>query len=144
MPRRHTRGARDRGGGRRRASGQALVETIIALTIVMLIVMALINLAMLASTRHVLNFAAFSGARAAVYGGAGNPLDPRSLVRTVTDELPRGTVLIEATPGRDDFVVRVIAPFGYPLSGTGSRTPVVSRAPMYAQPDIKEAGDNAR
>lgn len=144
MPDGHSRRRTGRRCGQRRASGQAMVETIIALTIVMLIVMALINLAMLASTRHVLNFAAFSGARAAVYGGAGNQIDPRSLVRTVTDELPRGTTLVEATPGSNDFVVRVIAPFGYPLSGTGSRTPVVSRAPMYRQPEIKEAGDNAR
>jgi hypothetical protein len=131
--------------GRRRTSGQALVETIIALTIVMTIVLGLINLAMLASTRHMLNFAAFSAARAAVYGRAGDPQDPDSVVRTVVDRLPRGTRLQDAgEDANDDYVVTVWAPFSYPMSGTGGRSMVRSKAPMYVQPDIPEVGDNAR
>ena len=131
--------------GIRRTSGQAFVETIIALTIVLTIVLGLINLAMLASTRHMLNFAAFSAARASVYGSAGDPTDPDSIVRTVVDRLPRGTTLVTAgEDANDDYVITVWAPFGYPLSGTGTRSLVRSKAPMYRQPDVPETGDNAR
>ncbi len=77
-----------------------MVETIIALTLVMLIVMGLIHLSMLAATRHVLNFAAFSAARASVYGTAGDQQRSDSLVRTLLRVLPRGTTLSQARPAR--------------------------------------------
>jgi hypothetical protein len=142
------RGYRRRGPGRRcgrsRTSGQALVETIIALTIVMLIVVGLIQLSMLASVRHMLNFAAFSAARGSVYGPLPNQFNDDSLVRAVTDPLPRGTHLVLSRPERDVYRVTVDAPFGYPLSGTPGRTLVSSVAPLYAQRDIREKGDNAK
>ena len=130
-------------GGRPTASGQAMVETIIALTIVMLIVMGLIHLSMLAATRHVLNFAAFSAARSSVYGAAGDQQRSNSLVQTIIRVLPRGTQLSQASPQGGNYRVVAWSPFAYPFSGTTGRTLVTSLAPMYAQSTIAEAGDNA-
>jgi hypothetical protein len=53
-------------------SGQSLTETIIALTIVLAIFFGLVHLSLLAVTRHVCNYAAFAGARAALYAGQGD------------------------------------------------------------------------
>lgn len=143
MVRAHTRDGPRHTGGRPATSGQAMVETIIALTIVMLIVMGLIHLSMLAATRHVLNFAAFSAARASVYGAAGDQQRSNSLVQTIIRVLPRGTQLAQAFPQGGNYRVVAWSPFAYPFSGTTGRTLVTSQAPMYSQPTIEEAGDNA-
>ena len=130
-----------RGRRARRTAGQSLVETIIALTLMMTIVLGLIHIAFLAVTRHVCNLAAFEAARVSVYGGD----DARSYetARTITGMLPAGTKLMEAYSKKDYFRVQVQSPFGYPLSGPGGRAIVASEAPTYTQPNVKETGDNA-
>ncbi len=128
----------------RGTSGQSLVETIIALSLLMMIILGLIHLSFLAVTRHVCNLAAFQGARVSVYGGLGEAPRAYQAARTVTGMLPAGSRLMLAVPGRDTFTVQVHSPFGYPLSGPGGRAIVKSEAPMYTQPNIPEEGDNAR
>jgi len=127
--------------GWRRVSGQSMVETIIALSIVVLIVFGLIHLSLLAVTRHVCNLAAFSGARAAVYDGS--PIRASQAARAITGVLPSGTWFRSAERSAGGFRVRVESPFGYPLTGPGGRAIVTSVAPMYVQPHILEVGDNA-
>lgn len=126
-----------------RISGQSLVETTIALTILVMIIFGLIHISMLAVTRHVCNFAAFSAARAAVYNGMGDMPRAQEAARSITGMLPSGTQFLFAWPTRDAFRVRVNSPFGYPLTGPGGRVIVAAEAPMYAQPNIPEVGDNA-
>lgn len=126
----------------RRTSGQSMVETIISLSLVMMIVLGLIHLSLLAVTRHVGNFAAFSAARILVYGSGELPRAQEAVVTTLR-MLPEGTEYRWAAPASGVFRVEVSSPFGYPLFGVGRRLTVESRAPMYTQPFIRETGDNA-
>lgn len=130
------------------AAGQSLVETTIALTIVLLVVFALVHLSMLAVTRHLANFAAFSAARASVYAGAGDRGRAEEAARSILRVLPRGTEFVRLDPnvsGRGMLRVEVLSPFSYPLfsSGAGGKVTVAAEAPLYVQPSIAEAGDNA-
>lgn len=139
---------------RQRASGQSMVETCIALTIVMMLVVAIIHLSMIAVTRYMTNYAAFSAARVMVYGGGSPPDDPllhgssaeaRRAAETVMDMFPWGDghLYVQRTGGA--YRVELTVPFGYPLfnNAPGARTIVRSEAPLYTQPDIPEVGDNA-
>lgn len=133
----------------RRVGGQSLVETIIALTIVLLVVLALIHTSMLAVTRHVANYAAFAGARAAAYGEAQDRSRAEQAARFITRVLPTGTQFLRLqpnVPGRGTLRVEVASPFSYPLfsNSGGGKVIVAAEAPLYKQPDIPEAGDNAR
>lgn len=139
----HAGSSEARPPGWRRVAGQSMVETVIALSTVVLIVFGLIHLSMLAVTRHVCNLAAFSGARAAVYGGTGSLSSAAQASRAITGTLPSGTRFLSARPASGGFRVQVDSPFGYPLTGPGGRAVVTAVAPMYVQPDIREAGDNA-
>jgi hypothetical protein len=130
------------------AAGQSLVETTIALTIVLLVVFALIHLSMLAVTRHVANFAAFSAARASVYTGAGDRGRAEDSARSILRILPRGTEFLRLQPdagGRGTLRVEVLSPFSYPLfsGGAHGKVRVAAEAPLYVQPTIAETGDNA-
>jgi len=128
----------------RRTSGQSLVETVIALTIIMMIVLGLIQLSMLAVTRHVSNYAAFAAARASVYGASGL-MQAQAAARDITSVLPRGTQFLGALPSGSSLRVQVSSPFAYPLftTGPGGKVIVAAQAPTYTQPTILEAGDNA-
>jgi hypothetical protein len=128
---------------RLRASGQSLVETVIALSIVVMIVFGLIHLSLLVVSRHVCNFAAFSGARASVYGGTGDQSRAQEAARVVTGFLPSGTRFLWARPSAGRFRVQIDSPFGYPLTGPGGHAIVSSAVPMYVQPPVPEVGDNA-
>jgi hypothetical protein len=131
---------------RRNETGQSLTETIIALTIVLTIVFGLIHLSFLAVTRHVCNFAAFAGARATVYGGAGDDSRGQAAARSIVQMLGRGTTFLQSSADSSGYRVDVLSPFSYPLfnNGAGSKIRVSSLAPRYTQPSISEAGDNAR
>ncbi|MEW5982529.1 MAG: TadE family protein [Acidobacteriota bacterium] len=127
-----------------RTSGQSMVETCVSLTIVMMIVLALIHLSMLAVTRHVTNYAAFAGARVAMYGGR-QDARPREAGTTVLRILPWGGGASKLERVGDNYRVELRVPFAYPLfnNAPGGRTVVRSEAPVCAQPDIPETGDNA-
>ena len=126
----------------RRTSGQSLVETMIALMIIMMIVLGLIHLSMLAATRHVSNYAAFSAARAAMYDGFSGAQGAAS---DITGVLPKGTRFLGAMPGLGTMRFEVNSPFAYPLFSNFSfgGVMVAARAPTYKQPFINESGDNA-
>lgn len=133
---------------RRPSLGQSLVETVLALTIILLVVFALLHLSMLAVTRHVANYAAFAGARASVYTGVADRSRAETAARVITRVLPTGTEfrrLYPHVPGRGTLRVELLSPFSYPLFGSGgsSKVMVAAEAPLYVQPDIREVGDNA-
>jgi hypothetical protein len=131
---------------RRGDTGQSLTETVIALTIVLAIFFGLVHLSLLAVTRHVCNFAAFSGARASVYGGGEDQAQATFAARDATRMMGRGTAFVAAYGDGSRFQVKVLSPFSYALfdNGGGSRIWVASEAPMYVQsPSPPEIGDNA-
>lgn len=132
---------RRRGG----EAGQALTETIISLTIVLAVFWGLIHISLLAVTRHVSNYAAFAGARASVYGGAGSSFRGQAAAHQITGTLPRGTQFLWGRAQGRRYRVELLSPFSYALfsSGRGSLVTVASESPLYVQPNIPEAGDNA-
>ena len=131
---------------RRGESGQALTETIVALTIVLAVFFGLVHLSLLAVTRHVCNYAAFAGARASVYGGIDDQLRGQAAARSVTSMMGRGTTFMKGYGDGTRFRVEVLSPFSYALfnNGGGAQIRVASVAPMYVQrPVPPEKGDNA-
>jgi hypothetical protein len=130
---------------RRGESGQSLTETIIALTIVLAIFFGLVHLSLLAVTRHVCNYAAFAGARASLYNGAGDQTRAEAAARAIVGTLGRGTTFERGVYDQSTYRVVVLSPFAYPLfnNGGGAKIYVASAARMYAQPSIPEEGDNA-
>ena len=126
-------------------SGQSLTETIIALTIVLAIFFGLVHLSLLAVTRHVCNYAAFAGARATVYGEAGDQSRAEAAARSITGMMGRGTTFVRGVSTRSRYRVEVLSPFAYPLfnNGGGAKIWVASEAPSYVQPAVPETGDNA-
>lgn len=132
----------------RNAEGQSFAETVIALSLVMMFVLAIIYLSLLASTKHFVNYAAFTGARAAMYGGGapwptGGSLDGPA-VRAVTSMINWGTTP-ENGETRDGYRVAYPTPLAYPLFNDppGHIVKVYSIAPVARQPVIREEGDNA-
>lgn len=119
--------------------GQSMVETLLSLSLLLVIVMGLLQLALLASTRHVVNYAAFAGARASLYGNQG---DGRAAARDVTRILGYATRTPTLSPGRTRFRVRYPTPFALPIFNQGQREVVVTgEAPVFVQPTLR-GGDN--
>lgn len=127
-------------------AGQSMTETVVALTIVLAIVFGLIHLSLLAITRHVCNYAAFAGARASMYGGAGDAMNAQAAARGIVSMMGRGTSFVSGVGDSSRYRVEVLSPFIYPLfnNGGGSKVRVASVAPQYTQrPNPPEKGDNA-
>jgi len=132
----------------RNASGQAVTETVLSLAFILLIVLGLIHLTLLASTKHIVNYAAFAGARASMY----NPSDAartagamdRLAVEEVTGMMFWGRRPRTAITG-NGYRVLYPTPFALPLfsHAGGSVVIVTSVVPVARQPDLPEEGDNA-
>jgi hypothetical protein len=132
----------------RSASGQAVTETVLSLAFIMLIVLGLIHLTFLASTKHIVNYAAFAGARASMYSAsdasrAGGPMD-RLAVEEVTGMMNWGRPP-QSGPATGGYRVQYPTPFALPLfnHAAGNVVIVTSVAPIARQPDLPERGDNA-
>lgn len=132
----------------RDAEGQSIAETVIALSLVMTFVLAIVYLSLLASTKHFVNYAAFAGARAAMYGGgapwpSGGSLDGPA-VRAITSMINWGMRPDSGTT-RDGYRVAYPTPLAYPLfnDAPGHIVKVYAVAPIATQPTIREEGDNA-
>jgi len=132
--------------GRRGERGQSFTETLVALTIVLAIFFGLLHLSLLAVTRHVCNYAAFAGARAAMYGEAADAYQASAAANDVTRMLGRGTDFVSGSSYGATFRVQVRSPFSYALfnNSGGAKVIVQSEAPMVTQSPVpKEGGDNA-
>lgn len=116
-----------------------MVETLLSLSLLLFIVMGLLQLALLAATRHMVNYAAFAGARASLYG-QGN--QATAAARDVTNILGYATRTPTFSAGRSTFRVQYPTPFALPIFNQGRReVVVVGEAPVFTQPALR-GGDN--
>jgi hypothetical protein len=129
-------------------AGQAVTETVLALAFILLIVLGLIHLTFLASTKHIVNYAAFAGARASMYSASdaarsGGGLDAGA-VEAITRMMYWGRRAQGQTTG-DSYKVQYPTPFAMPLfrNAAGNVVIVTAVAPIPRQPDLPEEGDNA-
>lgn len=130
-------------------SGQAATETVFAIGFVLALMLAIVYLSLLVSVRHMVNYAAFAGARAAMYSAT----DWRVPGEAGHDRQAAGTVLdmfywgrpprTSATPR--GFRVDYPTPFALPLihQDGGNEVVVTSVVPIPRQTQIPEVGDNA-
>jgi hypothetical protein len=123
------------------------VETCLALSFLLTIVFALLFLALLASTKHIVNYAAFAGARASMYGASDSRSagQDRLAVREVTRMMNWGRpATSDATP--QGYRVSYPTPLAFPLfnHAAGNIVIVTAVSPVPQQPSIPEQGDNAR
>jgi Flp pilus assembly protein TadG len=135
-------------GGER---GQSATETMIMMSFLFLMIFAIVHMAMLASTKFMVNYAAFAAARAAVVAGS-----ERLAAIQVTDNLRwwrnpllnlpnvRRTTRTIAGVRRPGVEVTARVPFGLPIFNSvptgGIR--VVGFAPVAVQPGVPIRGDN--
>lgn len=134
---------------RRGASGQAATETVFAIGFVLALMLAIVYLSLLVSARHMVNYAAFAGARAAMYSAT----DWRISGQTGHDRQAAGAVLDMFYWGRPPrtgatsrgFRVEYPTPFALPLfhQDGGNVVVVTSVVPIPRQMEIPEVGDNA-
>jgi len=116
-----------------------MVETLLSLSLLLFVVMGLLQLALLAATRHVVNYAAFAGARASLYGQAGQGI---AAARDVTNILGYATRAPTFNADRSAFRVQYPTPFALPIFNQGQReVVVVGEAPVFTQPALR-GGDN--
>jgi len=138
-----TAAARGRG-----MEGQAATESVFALSFVLTFILALIYLVLLVSTRHVVDYAAFVGARVGMLGSSDffDPLQRGRDQRAARDAV---RTLDWGRPPRSGesagvFRVDYPTPFAFPLFQAAGNTVIVrGLAPIPRQPDIPEDGDNA-
>ena len=122
--------------------GQSLVETLIALTFLFFLVQALIQLVLLASTRHLVNYAAFAGARASLYGDGTAARQGREAVRQIGRLLDWGPDAQVVSSSRTRYRVRYPTPLAMPIFTQRRQVPVLGEAPAVRQ-NVPERGDNA-
>jgi hypothetical protein len=137
-------------GRRRRASGQALTETILMMGFLLLFIFSIVHLSMLAATKYVVNYAAFAAARATMvdpdraWPAALEAMHNLRWWRDPARNAPDNPVRFEIRYERIGAVVVQRVPFGLPMF---NRIPdggleVVGFAPAIQQPDVPERGDN--
>lgn len=136
-----------------REGGQSATETIIMMAFLSLLIFGFIHMCMLATTKYLVNFAAFSVARAEMVGGSrqeaadgamaylrwwSNPFANRKTVQGPVTRTVRGK-------SRTGFTVTYRVPFGLPIFNNipAGGIALVGFSPYVRQPNIPEEGDNA-
>lgn len=139
--------------------GQAMTETMIVMSFLLLMVFGFVHFAMLTATKSIVNLAAFSAARAAMVNGfdSGSPLAPSYVAAaSVIDNLrwwgnnpalnrPEFPLSRQTLHDRDGVLVTFKVPFGMPIFNEvpSGGIPVEGFSPLVIQPEIPERGDNA-
>ena len=128
----------------RDASGQAVTETVLSLAFILLIVLGLVHLTFLASTKHIVNYAAFAGARASMYGAAdaaraGGGSMPRQAAEAVTGMMDWGRPPRAGTMG-DAYRVEYPTPFALPLFNHAAGNVVIVTAVAPIARSVRPAG----
>lgn len=148
------RGARPQ----RSTRGQAATETMIMMMFLFLMIFGLIHMSMLAATKYMVNFAAFSAARTIMVRGddaSGLQMWAYTAASGVIDNIrwwneawrnrPDLPITTGDERGRHGVYVVYRVPFGLPIFNAvpagGFR--MIGFAPYQVQPDIDEVGDNA-
>ena len=141
------------GLARRGESGQSTTETMIMMGFLSLMIFGFVQMCMLATTKYLVNFAAFSVARAEMIGGDGQQAADGAMAylkwwssstanrKTVAGPLTRSV----RGKSREGFTVTYRVPFGLPIFNTipSGGVALVGFSPYARQPDISEEGDNA-
>lgn len=154
------RQGRSRGEGRLRAPsgvsgarGQATTETMMMMMFLLFLVFGFVHMSMLATTKYVVNYAAFAAARAAMVGG-----NETLAALTVLDNVRWSNPLMylwqvtaretRTIRGKSREGVRVTfkVPFGLPIFNSIPFGGISLRgfSPLIEQPNIPENGDNAQ
>lgn len=136
-----------------REDGQSATETMIMMGFLSLLIFGFIHMCMLATTKYLVNFAAFSVARAEMVGGSrqeaadgamaylrwwSSPWANRKTVQGPITRTVRGK-------SRTGFTVTYRVPFGLPIFNNipAGGIALVGFSPYVRQPNIPEEGDNA-
>src|SRR5262249_45633399 len=124
-------------------------ETLLMMMFLMLMVFGLIHLSMIATTKYMVNFAAFSAGRAAMIGNSAQVAAANALlyVRWSGPVCVPPTCIVDSNASktirgktRTGVSVRYFVPFG---GFFGNALPFLSGfSPFEKQPDVKEEGDN--
>jgi TadE-like protein len=134
------------------SSGQAALETMISMWVVVLFIFGLLHLCMMMVTKQVVSYAAFVAARTAMVRGTGasEVHDAAQQALEILKWYPEGNDKnvpeVEFDAARGGIVVRYHFPFGLPIWNTVSPNGLIIEgfAPVAEQPAIPEKGDNAR
>lgn len=121
--------------------GQSTTETLLVMSFLMLLIFGFVHMSMLATTKYLVDFAAFSGARSALVGrsaqsGATAALSTLEWSSPSAQENTQRTIRGATRTG---VTVRYAVPFG----GIFNVPVITGFAPALRQPDIPEVGDNA-
>lgn len=135
-----------RGRGRRVDAGQATTETMLMMSFLLLMIFGVVHMAMLMSTKAMVNYAAWTASRAAMVGGNQQlaAMAVMDNLRWTTPPIVRETTKTIRGRQRRGMEVTVFVRFGLPIFNAvptpGVR--VVGFAPLARQPNIPERGDN--
>lgn len=135
-----------RGRGRRVDAGQATTETMLMMSFLLLMIFGVVHMAMLMSTKAMVNYAAWTASRAAMVGGSHQlaAMAVMDNLRWTTPPIVRETTKTIRGRQRRGMEVTVFVRFGLPIFNAvptpGVR--VVGFAPLARQPNIPERGDN--
>lgn len=142
----------------RSSAGQAMTETMMVMSFLLLMVFGFVHFSMLTATKSLVNLSAFTAARAAMVHGfdSGDPASPSYLAAaSVLDNLrwwsnplknlPQFPLQQTTLRDRDGILVTYRVPFGLPIFSSldPGGLPVEGFAPLAIQPDVAEEGDNA-
>lgn len=135
-----------RGRGRRVDAGQATTETMIMMSFLLLMIFGVVHMAMLMSTKAMVNYAAWAAARAAMVGENSTlaAMTVMDNLRWTSPPIVRETTKTIRGKNRRGMEVTVRVQFGLPIFNaipTGGLR-VVGFAPVAKQPNIPERGDN--
>ena len=126
-------------------AGQSTTETLLVMSFLMLLVFGVVHMAMLATTKYLVSFAAFNAARTAMIGrsaqtGASSALSMLDWPGSSPVAEDNSARTIRGTR-RSGVTVRYVVPFGGIFN---LPSPIITGfAPSTRQPDIPEDGDNA-
>jgi hypothetical protein len=138
--------------GARSSSGQAALETMLSMYLVILFIWGLVHLSMMMVTKYMVNYAAFCAARTAMVRGTGasevqeSAQQALEIVQWWGSGNDKNIPDVEYDAGRGGIVVQYHIPFGSPIFTTFAASGLVIEgfAPVTEQPSIPEKGDNAR
>jgi hypothetical protein len=139
-----------RRGDRSSEAGQATLETLLTMALVLLFIFGLLHLTMMMTTKFLVNYAAFAAARVAMVRGTGAD-EVTEAARQAMEiwqwwpgDSDANVPEVSYDAGREGMVVRYRVWFVSPIFTNVAHVSVEGFAPVAEQPDIPEEGDNAR
>jgi Flp pilus assembly protein TadG len=122
--------------------GQSTTETLLMMMFLMLLIFGFIHLSMLATTKYLVNFAAFSAGRTAMIGQPARLGTASALLYLRWDQFPRTTDNTSKTI-RGKTRSGITVTYDVPFAAFFNKTSLTGFSPYTKQPNIPEEGDNA-